>query len=569
MKEMIRHVEQQCDEGAAFDFILVTGDIAFSGKAGEYALAEQFFENLESTLGVNRNRIFCVPGNHDIDRSKQTMAFIGARSALRDQSSVDDFLTDQDELKNLLTRQLAFRNFQGSFSSGQVRHYTADGLAYTSRLEIDDLSITIVGLDTTWLAEGGGEDHGHLLMGEMQAINAMTSAWEGNDVPNVVIAIAHHPFHVLQEFDYLSVQPRIERQVHFFHHGHLHTPHTRLAGPQGSQCLTIAAGASYATRHDFNAYSIVTLDLLNSVRSVSTFTYDPRGSTYALAGNQEIFPIEVMPASLCSIEELANALRHFDSAFKDFAHYLSAIVLGHKTDFPIAHSNPPVFASIDVVRSLPDSDLKSLAIELERLRNVLRVLCGRKQIDDILQSHGTDLRKFAGVLAEECKSVPVLTSRLVELNDDAQRITGMKPRQTYQHTHDLFLDLAENGEWHLLNEQAERHIESDDVTVAVKAKRMCALALANIAGTANKLKALEYYRALATSGEAEFNDARNLVVLLIDVERMEEAVHALFSGMRRFPANKNALLDIGQIIVSATGDRQLRKRLEKESRRQG
>ena len=48
-----------------------------------------------------------------------------------------------------------------------------------------------------------------------------------------------------------------------------------MAGPLGSKCLTVAAGASYVSRDDFNAYSVVRLDLLEAVRSVKTFVVQP------------------------------------------------------------------------------------------------------------------------------------------------------------------------------------------------------------------------------------------------------------------------------------------------------
>src|SRR5206468_10138158 len=51
--------------------VAVTGDIAFSGKDEEYALANQFFKELRTSLervpGFKFVRSFLVPGNHDCD----------------------------------------------------------------------------------------------------------------------------------------------------------------------------------------------------------------------------------------------------------------------------------------------------------------------------------------------------------------------------------------------------------------------------------------------------------------------------------------------------------------------
>ena len=378
LAEMCRHIEHQRNNHSPFDFVLVTGDIAFSGQAEEYTIAEQFFDELQSKSGVDRNYIFCVPGNHDINRSTQTMAFKGAKLDLRSSDAVDNFFADRDEFENLLTRQLHYRDFQRSYFAEQSRQWTADGLAYICKFRIDELSLAVVGLDSAWLAEGGESDHGNLLMGEMQVINAIRNALESDDLPNVVVAMAHHPFHLLQEFDRLRVQNRMERDAHFFHHGHLHQPETRISGPLGAKCLTVAAGASYMTRHDFNAYSIVKLDLLDAVRSVRTFFYNPVNGTYSLSGDEEVFPAEITSASLCSVGELAEAIQRFDPQLKPYAYYLSALMLGQKSDFPIKSlgSDHAVFATIDVVLSLPYSGLQSLATDLVRFRNILKVLSG-------------------------------------------------------------------------------------------------------------------------------------------------------------------------------------------------
>ena len=568
LDEMCRHIEHQRNNDLSFDFVLVTGDIAFSGQAEEYAIAERFFDELQSKSGVDRNYIFCVPGNHDIDRSKQAMAFRGARSELRNQEVVDTFLADKDEYENLLTRQLHFRDFQRSYFAEQRRQWTAEGLAYISTFRIDELSFAVVGLDSAWLAEGGESDHGNLLMSEMQVINAIRNALESDGLPNVVIAMAHHPFHLLQEFDRLRVQNRVERDAHFFHHGHLHQPGTRIAGPVGSNCLTVAAGASYMTRHDFNAYSIVKLNLLDAVRSVKTFFYNPVHGTYSLSRDEEVFPAEIMSASLCSVGELAEAIKRYDPRLDPYAYYLSALMLGQKSDFPIPGNDHPVFATIDVVLSLPYSGLQSLATDLIRFKNLLKVLSGSEHLDQTLTSPGTMLGQYEQIITTECAAVSGLEERLLELDADSQRLAGMDPRKAFLHTNDLFADLTSRGEWHLLNEQAERHLDSEDLPLALQAKRMCALALANEGGIENHRKAIEYYRSLAESVSVEFNDLFNLATLLTDVGEMEEAVSVIFTGIDLFPTHERAFLDIGQTIVGITGDMQLRKRLEEFNRGQ-
>ena len=45
-RAMCEHIERQRAEGTVPDFILMTGDLASSGKEDEYALASGFFDAL-------------------------------------------------------------------------------------------------------------------------------------------------------------------------------------------------------------------------------------------------------------------------------------------------------------------------------------------------------------------------------------------------------------------------------------------------------------------------------------------------------------------------------------------
>lgn len=47
--------------------VLVTGDIAYSGKKQEYVHAGEFLDRLTETIGCKRNAVLVIPGNHDVD----------------------------------------------------------------------------------------------------------------------------------------------------------------------------------------------------------------------------------------------------------------------------------------------------------------------------------------------------------------------------------------------------------------------------------------------------------------------------------------------------------------------
>ena len=56
-------------DGQAVQAILVGGDIAYRGAAAEYDAALAWLEELAKECGCPMERVFVIPGNHDVDRS--------------------------------------------------------------------------------------------------------------------------------------------------------------------------------------------------------------------------------------------------------------------------------------------------------------------------------------------------------------------------------------------------------------------------------------------------------------------------------------------------------------------
>ena len=243
---MIDDIRRYVTERTAFDFVLATGDFAFSGQEAQYVLVETFIDDLAAAINLTRDKIFCVPGNHDVDRGRQTMCFTGAQRMLQNESDIYSFLSSEEERETLLARQSNFREFQERCFPAQARAWTDDGLGYVSVVDVDDIKIAIVGLNSAWLAEGGASDHGRLLLGECQVTKAIEIVKQAD--PHIVIGMAHHPFALLSEFDRSPTQHRLENACHFFHCGHLHVPDATNVVAHTGRCLTLTAGTSFESR---------------------------------------------------------------------------------------------------------------------------------------------------------------------------------------------------------------------------------------------------------------------------------------------------------------------------------
>lgn len=559
LKAMCDDIAKQRKEGVTPDFILVTGDLAFSGNAEEYKLVGSFFDAMSAASGVQKDQIFCIPGNHDIDRERQKMCFAGARQSAQSQNQIDDLFSSREDLETLLIREQNYRCFQCSYLKTQPKDWTAEGLGYVTSIIVENVRVAVVGLDSAWLAEGGIADHGKLLIGERQVINAIELADKCD--AHIIIGMAHHPFQLLQDFDRRPIQNRIEKHCHFFQCGHLHEPEARAAGLTASGCLTLLAGAAFETRQSQNTYSIVTVDLMVGTRTVNTIHYRPAQGDFVSAATDE-YPIEIDPAGTCGVGELADAIKAFQGALAPLSHYLAALLLDHKADLPIPAQEGYVFGSLDVLRDQLDSELKRATMGFVPFKNVLRVFYKRAPLPDIFARYGNAVAQYGAALQKACEANTDLKSRLAAAEKDALAMATTAPASSFNHTVSLLDEIAAEQDWPQLRNLAERHKDSSVRELARKANRYLAMALSHSTESEDKEHAISLYQSLTSEANAEADDTAMLASLLSGTKRYEEAKAIVLGGITKFPDKDAAFAEVGQRIVEATGDKEFRQQID-------
>ena len=438
-------------------------------------------------------------------------------------------------------------------------------------MTIDEVRLAIIGLDSAWLAQGGNEDHGKLLIGERQIINALQLVGKHDEPAHIIIAMAHHPFHLLQDFDRRTAMTRLEASCHFIHSGHLHEPEERTIGAGGTGCLSLATGASYATRQSHNSYSLVTLDLLRAERVVTIFQYDPSANSFSsLSPNK--YPIEITSADMCSVTELARAMEVYDRQLARWAHYLSALLLGRKSEVPVPVETGYSFESFTALQALDDSDLKHKTFDFMTFRNALQVLYKQDNLSEIFAQHGAIVTAYNAILCDICNADSKLASRLDDRESDARSLVDMSTVDTpttFAYTSAFLKELADEQDWYILRDQAQRHVDSSDETIAVLSKRFLALSLAHLDEPGNNEAAIEIYRTLVNADSSEFRDTIYLARLLIHSSECDEAKAVVLEGISNFPAKSEVFREIGQEIVAVTGDRDFREKLDVAIRERG
>jgi hypothetical protein len=232
------------------DFVAVSGDIAFSGKPQEYAVAREFFDRLLQATGLPRPRLFVVPGNHDVDRSLVTEETLALASELNDSERVN---SDQ----GLRAFRACFQEFSAFIQDYLPKPPTFFGVnSFVQQEDMAGWRVAVLCLNSAWLALGSEQDGERLAVGEFQTRQALELA-QGADVR---IALLHHPFTRLQAADRKNSEARLTHGCDVILHGHLYRPDLVRPRIYSSGAVLIAAGACHATRAMPNMYNWVRLD---------------------------------------------------------------------------------------------------------------------------------------------------------------------------------------------------------------------------------------------------------------------------------------------------------------------
>lgn len=261
------------------DFIAFTGDLAFSGKASEYDLAREFFNQLLRITALTRDRLFIVPGNHDVDRNVSKQVAIAVSKMLTDRQFTNAFLSSSDDRRFLFERFKGYKAFFNEYFKGHLA-FDDDHYFYVHSFVVKDLRIAIIGLNSAWLSASDEDEILKLIIGERQTRAALKAA-KGTS-PNLTIALLHHPLEWIRKFDRSDSGERLRNNCDFILHGHLHEPGIfHLSDPDGSVTI-IPGGACYDTRMHPNSYNFVNLNFESAIGRIHFREYvDKQGGYWA------------------------------------------------------------------------------------------------------------------------------------------------------------------------------------------------------------------------------------------------------------------------------------------------
>lgn len=240
--EISRDIRKLKEVVDTFDGILVTGDIAFSGRKEEYDIAEEWLAQLSALIGCKPEEVWVVPGNHDVNRTKDTGLVKHARQGLRDspESMIDtkfkELIFDDIDGGECVFRPLAdYCEFAAKYqcnTSPQEPQWK-----YDFKLN-DGSTLRLVGLNSVILSYADDNDGNNRLILNSHQLSSLK-----NEDGVEYMTLCHHPGDWLKNRD--SIITTLKSRVRVQLYGH---KHKYVCEVVDESTVSIVAGATHPSR---------------------------------------------------------------------------------------------------------------------------------------------------------------------------------------------------------------------------------------------------------------------------------------------------------------------------------
>ncbi len=305
---------EQIQRGAdpPISLVCFTGDLAYHGLADEYPFAAaNFLDPLLHVLGLGKESLFFVPGNHDVVRvtaGEELDHHNHLLRTLRDRDSVNRLLDNDAERARAFARLRNYADFSQQYLGHLARH---GDVVYSlaRRVDIASSPIAVACLNSAWRCNSD-DDCRHLLLGERQLDRAAEAM---GDVA-LRISLLHHPFSWLCDFEEREAARRLVSQSDLILSGHMHDPEPEVRLTPYGRCLVSATGSTFDGR-TLNGFSIIDVDLDSLAGQVHLFRYYDQRRVFdcdLFVADRGVFPFDLgrpLPRSPSAQVEIAARTR--------------------------------------------------------------------------------------------------------------------------------------------------------------------------------------------------------------------------------------------------------------------
>jgi len=198
---------------ASHIFLVISGDVAFSGENEQYAIAVDFFHQIKSTLRAETSSpitFLVAPGNHDCNFSLDSGARKLLVRAMEEANSID---VDESIIDTCTSIQEPFFNFRDALENNPEAR--DDKLWRTSLHEVEDKTIAFECLNVSWVSKIN-EDPGRLYF----PIDRYAESKRGS--ADVRFVVLHHPLNWFNQSIYRPFRIHVRQLADIVISGHEH-----------------------------------------------------------------------------------------------------------------------------------------------------------------------------------------------------------------------------------------------------------------------------------------------------------------------------------------------------------
>jgi 3',5'-cyclic AMP phosphodiesterase CpdA len=241
LRALVKSVAHYRDQGRTPDVIFATGDIAHSGKPAEYQIAEIFFNELLAAAHLDRNRLFLIPGNHDVNRDLG----IGLARTLDSREQSDTYFRSDLPKPHLTQKLHAYLAWYAKYFSG-IRTPALDSTCGpVATLPFNGGKLAILPINSALFCEDDN-DHGKLWIGRRCLDKGLKELADAAGDLNMILI--HHPLEWLHPIEAGNIEASLEQSADILLRGHLHETRVESLISAEGEILRCAAGAAYQTR---------------------------------------------------------------------------------------------------------------------------------------------------------------------------------------------------------------------------------------------------------------------------------------------------------------------------------
>lgn len=249
-------------------YFVLGGDIAFSGKSIEYAIAKRYFNLMKQLIERHfslKVKMIVVPGNHDCDFSKNTQ---NRTNSIRN-INYEIIGTDDSVIDSCLTVQEDFWEFYSQYND-----VPSDKLYYPITDQVNGVNITFHCINTAWVSQLE-EKPGSLFFPVKKYFANMIN------IPGVNLGVFHHPYNWFNPNTVENNKKEFERltekiaSIHFVGHEHENEYYNTENILSGDKIQLLAGKVFNESKNSKNSgFETIVCDVTTNVGELKIYSWE-------------------------------------------------------------------------------------------------------------------------------------------------------------------------------------------------------------------------------------------------------------------------------------------------------